>query len=204
LKWDGFGPLQQTCWLWLTAPTAGSALVLLAVWCVIDFLSLAPPARGDTIVAAELDIESLLAAKPAAIERFHQAEVFRNALLAASYAVVIAFASINSQRVCDSCNTPYRMLSLGLVGCYSARLVALLFDSVRSWGHLRTLVTELAFEPVRVFETLAADLAESMRYSWWIYLDLLLFAATAAFAALGTIWVVNRACVSPVCLPWLH
>jgi hypothetical protein len=200
LKVDGFSELTRLDWVTLIVLpfVIGAAFVI--VWMIVHFYSVGAENVNKAIllnpqeVLMDPDIISVHS-----IEDYNEFHVFRDILLFAMYCFFIVYGVAIYVTPCRNCNTPYDMLSLGIIITYSIRTLVLIYHfqfyvrrynlMSREISNYRTLMDE-----DRLFKDSLPDLHASDEYSYSYLLDSAMFMATLALAMLGTVWVANNEC----------
>jgi len=197
LKLDGFTVLNHLAWVQAVVLPFVVAALCVILYMLIHFFSEAAENVEKALILHPPEV--LQEQDPRSIEDYNEFHVFRDILLFCLYVLFITYGTLIYVTPCASCNTPYPMLSLGVILTYSIRALVLIY-------HLRVYYVRynlMAFEisnyqtlsdENRFFNQALPDLHVSDDWSYSYLLDVAMFLGTISLALLGTVWVANNEC----------
>jgi hypothetical protein len=200
LKLDGFTQLNHLDWIKLIVIpfVIGASFVIL--WMLIHFFTEGAEnvSKGLLLQPQELLMDQEVV-DPTSVDGFNQFHVFRDILLFSLYCLFIVYGVAIYVTPCQSCTTPYAMLSLGIVLTYSVRALLLLYHFHQYYRRYTMMVTEISnyrtlHDENRLFNEALPDLHATDENNYSYVLDVAMFLLTLSLALFGTVWVQNNEC----------
>jgi len=200
LKLDGFTQLNHLDWIKLIVIpfVIGASFVIL--WMLVHFFS---EGAENVNKALLLQPQEILMDQeivdPMSIENYNEFHVFRDILVFSLYCLFIVYGVAIYVTPCSTCNTPYTMLSLGIVITYSVRALVLLYHLHHYYKRYTLMANEISnyrtlLDENRLFNEALPDLHVTDDWSFSYLIDLGMFLITLSLALLGTVWVANNEC----------
>jgi len=197
LKLDGFTVLNHLDWIKLVVIPFVIAMTCVIIYMLIHFFS----DGAENVDKAHIlhPPQVLQEQDPSLIENYNELHVFRDILLFCLYLLFIVYGLLIYFTPCASCNTPYPMLSLGVVVTYALRVLVLIYHFRVYYVRYNLMAFEIAnyqtlSDDNRFFNQALPDLHVSDDWSISYILDIAMFLFTILLALLGTVWVANNEC----------
>ena len=195
LKFDGHTAVRQLSWKLICAPALSCCAAFLIGYMLIRYYTRHAAFTYTSDAAASY----LLGVRVEDLDGFHQLWVFRDCLLVMAMLLLVGIGAAVSLSTCNSCNTPYSLLTIGSAVLYSIRAAHLVWMQREGWRRLRLMVAEVArfqefLDQQRLFNQVLPDLVAQHR-SLHTWLSCFLALAVALLAGLGSVWISGRNCV---------
>jgi hypothetical protein len=196
LKMDGHSAVARWTWQQIAIPPLSAVLFFMAIYCVIHYYTRHAAFTYTSDAAASY----LLGIRTRDLDSYHQIWVFRDLLLCSGYIVLCTLGIFLALLTCHSCNTPYSLLSIGSASLYFLRIIHTVYLQLEGWKRLRLMIVEVNkfqefLDQHRLFNFVLPDLyAKNKEAQRWV--ACFLFLAIVILAALGSIWISNKNCVS--------
>jgi len=205
LKVDGRTGVAHWSWTLLLVIPLGAAAVCALVWLTVHYVS----TLADNLQSVDnLDPKEYLRNRSYVnvfhIDNYSEASVFRESLLVICYLAFFSYGVVVYTTSCSGCNTPYKMMSIGVTICYGFRLILLGYMCTLKYAHFRVITKEVfayqhGFDQVgesRMFNEVIPDLYwPKNEWWWWITrIDFGVFLITVMFAVIGTLWIASNEC----------
>lgn len=196
------GKTSVADWSWFRICLAPCAIILgfACLWMTIHYFSWPSVSSDQTIDVDRTFLQHAVSAK--SIEAYHEIKTFRDLLLLGLYTLIMVYCGIIYNTPCESCNTPYKMLSLGCALTYGLRSLYVLFFLYFDWYRLRLMSSEIRryqHSPKenerRLFQQAFCDIHRDGDWRYAVVIHAILVVSTLILAFFGTLWIENGDCM---------
>lgn len=194
LKMDGHSAVGRWSWLHITIAPLSTMLVCIIIYCAIHYYTRHAAFTYTSDAAASY----LLGIRTKDLDSYHQIWVFRDILLSFGYLVLCLLGLFLALQTCQSCNTPYSLVSIGAALIYFLRILHTVYLQLDGYKRIRLMIYEVGkfqefLDQQRLFQFVLPDLY-SKNKDTQKWLACFLWLSLVILAILGSIWIGNKNC----------